>query len=178
MRKSFFILFTILSIQTSYLLAQEKIEEVVLEEIPKNIITVNFGYTYIPQASSEEDETVDAHYVTTVGIDYLRRVHNRWEIGVIADVELDTYYMPEQEFFRENAFIFTGIALFNVTSRWNVLFGGGMEFEKNEHLVVARLGTEYAQPLPNEWFIPFSFIYDLKEEYNTWAISIGIGKEF
>lgn len=181
MKKLFLIVFVLFSFQIPVLLAQEETEEIELnyerEEV-KNIIVATFGYTYIPQASPEEDETVDAHYVPTIGLDYFRRVHSRWEIGIMSDLELDSYFIPEQGLVRENAFIFTGMILFNVTSRWNVLAGGGMEFEKNEHLVVARIGTEYSQPLPKEWFIPIGFMYDLKEEYNTWAISIGIGKEF
>lgn len=175
MNKLRYFTFLILIFNIHFLIAQEESRT---EEDVKNTIVISGGVTYIPEGSPDEEGSVEAHYVPSIGLDYFRRIHKRWEIGIMSDLELNSYHIPEEGLVRENAFILTGIATFNATSRWNIFLGGGIELEKNEHLSVLRLGTEYIQPLPKEWFIPFTFLYDLKEEYSTWTISVGVGKEF
>lgn len=75
---------------------------------------------------------------------------------------------------RENSFLILGVGSFEILPKWSVFTGGGMEFEKNEDLVVFRLGTEYAFPLKNQWEIPVGFFWDAKERYDVFTASVSV----
>ncbi len=165
----FFFLVTILSINT---FAQEN------EQEKKNLLSVALGYTYIPNESEVHIEEATAVFIPTFGLDYFRRLSSHFEIGLMADVELGEYLIIDKDLHRENAFLLVAMLNYNLTKHINILGGGGMEFEKNKNLGVVRLGAEYVFKLKKEWVILPGFFYDFKEGTDTWALSIGIGKEF
>ncbi len=150
------------------------------EEEPekKNLLTVALGYTFIPKGSAPEAEEADGVFIPSLGIDYFRRIHPRWEIGIMTDLDLGEYVIFEKELNRKNALVATAIIAFNLTGHLNLFAGGGMEFEQHHNLGVIRVGTEYAFKLKKDWVISPGFFFDFKEGIDTWSLSVAIGKEF
>ncbi|GGZ19471.1 hypothetical protein GCM10007049_09900 [Echinicola pacifica] len=145
----------------------------------KNRVVFSLGYTWIPQgAKLSESETGDGFFVPAVGFDYFRKVSDRLEVGMMWDWELDHYIIRNSELERERAMIFAAVASYELMEHWAVYAGLGGEFEKNENLMIWRLGTEYAIPMGHNWeFLP-SFTFDIKEGYNSWNLAVGFGKRF
>ena len=148
------------------------------EQEKKNLLTIALGYTFIPKGSALEAEEADGVFIPSLGIDYFRRLHPRWEIGIMADIELGNYVLIEKELNRENAVLLAAMVSFNLTKHINFFAGGGMEFEKHKNLGIVRLGGEYVFRLPKNWVISPGFFFDFKEEIDTWSLSVAIGKEF
>jgi len=171
--KSKILCFIAISLLSFNVFSQEK-----EEDEGKNLLIGTLGYTYISSASSEDSEEADGIFITTLGIDYFRKIHSKWELGIMADLELGEYVVINKDLNRENALLITGMASYKLTDHVNLLAGAGLEIEKHENLAIIRLGTEYAINLKKEWSIPLGFFYDFKEGINTWSLSIGIGKEF
>jgi hypothetical protein len=136
------------------------------------------GYTFIPQGTSHEEEEADGVFIPSIGLDYFRRVHPRWEIGVMVDLELGEYIISHKELNRKNALAVIGIGSFSLTKHINLFAGGGIEIEKHKNLGVLRFGTEYVFRLNKEWVISPGFFYDFKEGFDTWSLSLAFGKEF
>jgi len=170
MKRFLFLFIVSLSFLSSF--AQEQKEE------RKNLLSVSFGYTFIPQGSALEEEEADGIFIPSIGIDYFRRVHPRWEIGIMVDLELGEYIISHKELNRKNALAFIAIGSFGLTEHINLFAGGGIEIEKHKNLGVIRLGTEYAFKLKKYWVISPGFFYDFKEGFDTWSLSISFGKEF
>ena len=166
------LLFFLISILSSNSFAQEQ------EQVKKNLLTVALGYTYIPQGAALEAEEADGVFIPSLGLDYFRQIHPRWEIGIMTDLDLGEYVIFEKELNRKNALVATAIVAFNLTRHLNLFAGGGMEFEQHHNLGVIRLGTEYAFKLKKDWVISPGFFFDFKEGIDTWSLSIAIGKEF
>ena len=167
-----FILLLIVTLSFFSSFAQEQ------EKEKKNLLTVALGYTYIPEGSAHEAEVADGVFIPSMGIDYLRRIHPRWEIGIMLDMEFGEYIIIHKELNRENAITVAAIGSFGLTKNINIFAGGGMEFEKHLNLGLIRVGTEYNFRLKKEWVITPSFIFDFKEGIDTWSLSIAFGKEF
>lgn len=158
--------------------AQESQEEG-LEKEKTNKLAFVFGYTHIPAAFEEGEETSSV-FVPTIGIDYFLQVAEKWSIGVVLDYELQKYKVnfKKAELDRENALI-TGILVgYEFKDHWGLLMGPGVEFEKNKNLFIFRASLEYEFELGNDWGLSPTFSYDFKEEYSTYALSIGISKKF
>ncbi len=174
MKKYLFILFLVCFLFTISF-SQELSKE---EKKKKNLLSVSLGYTYIPKGSLLEAEEATGVFVPSFGLDYFRRLHPRWEIGIMADIELGEYVVFEKDLHREYAMLLTAMVNFNLTEHINLLAGGGMEFEKHKNLGIIRLGGEYVFKLPKTWVISPGFFFDFKEGTDTWSLSVAIGKEF
>ena len=170
--KTTFFLFFFIAIFSVNTFAQEH------EQEKKNLLTVALGYTYIPKGSAPGAEEADGVFIPSLGFDYFRRLHPRWEIGIMADIELGEYVIFEKDLNRENAVLLAAMVSFNLTKHINFFAGGGMEFEKHKNLGIVRLGGEYVFHLPKNWVISPGFFFDFKEGTDTWSFSIAIGKEF
>ena len=70
------------------------------------------------------------------------------------------------------------LAGYEIAPRWGFLFGPGWEFEKNKNLFIFRVSTEYEFEIGHDWGLFSSLNYDFKEEYSTWAFSVGVSKRF
>ena len=148
------------------------------EQEKKNLLAFSLGYTYIPKGSIYDAEEATGVFVPSLGLDYFRRLHPRWEIGIMADVELGEYVFFEKELNRENAILLAAMVSYNITRHINFFAGGGMEFEKHKNLGVIRLGGEYVFKLPKTWVISPGFFFDFKEGIDTWSLNLSFGKEF
>ncbi len=144
----------------------------------KHQIAAGFGYTFIPAANNLGSAEAQGVLVPTVGLDYFYHIHPGWEIGFMADYELDHYLIVEHELERENALILALAGMYKATEHLGVFAGGGMELERHEHLAVFRLGTEYSISIGERWELVPKITYDFKEHYNTWSFSLSLAGMF
>lgn len=147
-------------------------------EEPKNVLLLSFGYTHIPSGAELEAADTKSFFVPAIGIDYGHIVGKRWEIGIMLDIELDHYLIVKKELERENAFIAVAGVAYNPVGHLYVFGGVGVEIEKNQNLFVLRLGTEYAIHLSDHWALAPAFYFDWKEDYDTYALSLGLRYSF
>lgn len=155
-------------------------EDIHVESHGKNLIAIDYGIDHIKEGAKHVESTEETGlWVSSIGIDYFREISERWEVGVKLDIQLGHYIIPHKENLeRENAFIALAVGSYQLLPNWNVFAGAGMEFEKNEHLGVIRVGTEYSFHLKHSWAIPVGFFWDIKDEYNVYAFTVGIAKHF
>lgn len=176
----FRIILLVFCISMNYSLAQEegvvKNEE---EEEGKFGLALVLGYTYIPQARTEEGMT-ETEYLPTIGLDLFYYPAERWKLGLVIDLELNKYEVDfeGERLPRENPFVTGLVAGYELFPRFGLLFGPGIEFERNKTLFILRLGLEYMIRLGNSWELFPALNYDFKQEFNTYSLGIGVGKRF
>jgi hypothetical protein len=161
----------------SHTKAEDQHEQSDDEHETKYKIAFTVGATHIP-AAFEQGNGEDAVFVPTLGLDFFYHINHNWSLGIMADLELGDYIVDfgRENLYRENALILALMAGYEVKPHWEILFGGGIEIESHKNLAVLRAGTEYEFPMANNWNIAPSFFYDFKEEFNTWALAIGVSK--
>jgi hypothetical protein len=153
---------------------QEKHEQ----EEGRHLFLIGFGWTYIPEGGDLESTEAKGFLVPTIGIDYLYKVSERWEVGLMTDFELDHYLIVDKELERENAFIATGVGLYHLSHRLSVFAGAGIEVESHKNLAIFRAGFDSPFHLKKGWVFTPSITFDFKEDYNTWSLKFYLGKEF
>ena len=116
-----------------------------------NLLTGSFGYSYVSKGAEEGASSAEGVFVPSIGIDYFRRIHPKWEIGTMIDLELSNYLIFEKQLNRHKALVITGIVAYNLSENWTVYAGGGIELEKHENIFVGRFGGEYGFKLKKEW---------------------------
>ena len=94
------------------------------------------------------------------------------------DMELGEYLVFEKDLNRKNALVISLIASFKLTSNLNLFSGGGIELEREHNLEIIRLGGEYAFRFKKGWLLAPGFFYDIKEGYDSFSLSVAVGKEF
>ena len=147
-------------------------------EDKRNKIIFNYAYSYIPQGA-EEDNLEEGHFVPSIGLDYFRVIHPRWELGILLDYELATYIIPRKENLkRDRAFLIIPGVGYTILNGWNLFAGAGIELERHKNLFVVRLGTDYTFQFRKGWGIPIGMVYDIKEGYDVWSLAVGISKSF
>jgi hypothetical protein len=144
----------------------------------KHLIALSLGYSYIPKGGEEHHEEATGVFVPSIGLDYFFKIHQKWEIGLMADFELGNYVIIHKELNRENAFVVAGAGAFKISNHWTVFSGVGIEIEKNKNFAILRLGSDYSFSMGKGWIIAPGFFYDIKEGYGTWSFAVAIGKGF
>ncbi|GGF33272.1 hypothetical protein GCM10011339_21860 [Echinicola rosea] len=144
-----------------------------------NRVVFSLGYTWIPQGDDLDDkESEGGFFVPAIGFDYFRKVHDRWEIGVMWDWELEHYIVREENLERERSMLFALIANYELMEHWAVFGGGGIELEKHENLPIFRIGTEYSVDIGQQWELIPTFALDIKKGFNTYNLAVGFCKRF
>ena len=144
----------------------------------KHTLTLGFGYTFIPKATSLDGTEPNGILVPSIGLDYFYRIAPKWEVGTMIELELGDYLIFEKNLSREKAMVIAVLGAYKITERINLFGGGGIELEKHHNLVVLRMGTEYLFKFNNDWVLAPGFFYNFKEGYDTWSIALAFGKEF
>ena len=175
MKKNILIIYLLFFVSNS-ISAQEYENENKKES--KHLITVAIGYSYIPKGVSHGEEGADGVFIPSLGVDYFYKISSKWEIGVMTDFEFGEYLIIEKDLNRKNAIVVTAIASYSLTESINLFAGGGIEFEEEHNLGIVRVGGEYAFELNKGWILAPGFFYDFKEGYDSWSLSLAIGKEF
>ncbi|QZT37287.1 hypothetical protein K5X82_19005 [Halosquirtibacter xylanolyticus] len=163
------------------------------EEEGRHSLSLYTGFTHNAGSyfSKETKEKSTGRWVPTVGLDYFFTINHKWDIGAIADLELEEYYVSEghgeREYERTNAVAFIAVGKYKPIEGLGIIFGPGVEFEfkkniETETLFVAKIGVEYEVPIKNGWSIAPSFIYDYKYsrdlKFSAYSYGFSIGKKF
>ena len=53
----------------------------------KHLIALSLGYTHIPKGGEAHHAEATGVFVPSIGLDYFFRIHQRWEIGVMAELD-------------------------------------------------------------------------------------------
>ena len=140
-------------------------------------INVSGGYTHIPEGADHVDGEKGV-WVFTLGVDYLYRLNEKWLVSGVVDVEFGDYLVIDQDLGRENATVVAALGVYEVMENWGVFAGGGVEFEQHRNLALIRIGTEYAFPLGGGWTIVPNVLVDIKQEFNSYALAVAVGRWF
>jgi hypothetical protein len=149
------------------------------EEFKRHSILLEFGYTHIPDGF-EEVEGDQVVWVPTIGLSYVYHFNHKWGVGLITNLETARYQIvvDGEDITRENVFIITAVATYEILPNWGVFAGPGIEIEKHHNFAVLRIGTEYIFPIKHNWYITPIVTFDHKIDYNSLEFAIGIGKRF
>lgn len=140
----------------------------------KNDIAGFFGATYIIESG---------FLLPTIGLEYVRKINSFIGIGIIGEVELgshiitiDEHSHEKTEINRETAFLLLP-SIYFITGNFVFSGGYGIEFEKNENLVLTRLSLMYILELKNElWFVVPSFSWDHTKHFNGLVYGFSIAR--
>jgi hypothetical protein len=95
-------------------------------------------------------------HLPTVGLEYVREIKPNFGLGIIAEYEMGTHIVQENEagqvvseVEREEAFLILPSAFIRIYKGLIFSAGYGVEFEHNENLALTKIGLEYALPLQN-----------------------------
>ncbi|WP_066630395.1 hypothetical protein [Labilibacter marinus] len=146
------------------------------------------GFTHVAAAFYEHEthEESTGKWIPTLGAEYYYTLSKKFDIGLIADIELDEYYIREKnedELLRNNIVIAAAVARYKPIPRLGIFAGPGFETEfiENEDsksFMVIKVGIDYEVEIENGWELTPIFSYDCKEEYSSYSFGISIGKRF
>lgn len=136
-------------------------------------------HTYI---GTESSQGLNLLIVPSLGLDVEYWFSEEWGLGLHNDMELVNFEIikdSEVLFERETPLLFTIDGLWKPNKGWVLLFGPGIEVERNHELFVIRGGFEYEIELKNHIDISPAVFYDLRAHaYDTFSMGIGVGKRF
>lgn len=167
-----FFLPAVICFLTGSLLAQEA-------EFPKNKLAVVIGHAHISEGQRDGEHT--GLLLPSWGLDYDRRLSEKWSIGLHSDVILENFKIEIDEIVEERSSpLATALMVgFKPGKHLMMLAGGGGEFAKEEHFGLVRLGLDYGFELPEEWELGVSLMSDFKiNAYNSWIFGVGVSKLF
>jgi hypothetical protein len=142
----------------------------------KHLLGAGFGFTFVPLGGKLGDTDERGLYAPTLGLDYFYNFHPRWGAGFLSALELNHYVVTDDQVERENAMIFTVVGMFSATKYLDFFVGGGIEVEQHDDLAVFRLGTQYSIDVGKHWALVPKFLFDLKENYNTWSLALSFAR--
>lgn len=156
----------------------------------KHKLALYGGFTHVEAAFVEHETGHNAtgKWVPTLGLDYFYTLNKHFDLGLISDLELDSYYVKDHNtsnthFERINVLVLTPVIKYKPLHCIGIIAGAGVELEfvgKDEmkSFGVVKLGLEYEVAIKNGWELTPSFMLDLKQEYSTSALGISLGKRF
>ncbi|MCW3807583.1 hypothetical protein [Plebeiibacterium marinum] len=194
MRKLFFIMVTlaVTGVTVDSVYAQElhhhheSIHE--NEEHGKHKLSVYGGFTHVDAAFYEHEthEESTGKWIPTLGLEYFYTLSHKFDIGLLADMELDEYFIQvnnERELLRNNIVVATAVLRYKPMKRVGIFAGPGVETEfiedeDSESFFVAKVGIDYEVEIAHGWELTPVFSYDFKEHYSSYSFGISLGKRF
>lgn len=118
----------------------------------------------------------------TFGLDYEFWINHRWAIGTyneIAHFDIEVETETHEEFIkRENAMLFSAVAVFEPIHNLGIFAGTGVETDPNHTFWIRYMGLEYAIVRCNDWDISVSAGYVNKEAYDAFTFGVVLGRRF
>jgi hypothetical protein len=142
--------------------------------------TLLMANSHMPSAVSVQGSR-EYLIVPTWGLDYDYWITKKFGTGLHTDVVLQQYQIEEHsdKAIVERSFpvAVNFVGLYKPLKPLTVMFGGGIELEKNKNFLMACLGLEYGIELPKQWELSFNLFYESKiEAYDSWFFGIGFSK--
>lgn len=147
----------------------------------KHSIGLSFSMANIPIADPEA--TPFKVWAPTIGIEYEIKINDKWDIGILSDIELITYELKGElnkdgtYLERENAWVNTLALFYHPNEHIRLFFGPGYEIEKHRNFFVSSFGLGYHMHKGNYSLMPF-FRIDLKGLYYSTAFGFTVGTSF
>lgn len=160
--------------------AQEEKEN--SDDFHHHSIAVLINHTTIFKGLKGGEKT--AISVPSWALDYSYSFNEKWSLGLHNDIIIENFLIEKSsdgEAIERNTPIASVIVgSYKLTEHFGVELGAGMEFEKDENFVLARIGAEYAIEIPKHNLeVLFALDYDIIfEAYNSFNIGFGIAKLF
>jgi len=149
-------------------------------QMKQNAISYFTGLAIIPQVHDTKISSSETNYVSTIGLCYERKLSHFFSLRWMNEFELGQYFITVDDDFveRENVFITTILAQFEMLPWLSLFVGPGYEFEKNQSYYVIRSGIAAELNVANDWFVGPEISYDFKQEYQSVSIGLSIIKRF
>jgi hypothetical protein len=148
----------------------------------KHGISFIIGHTYISQGiKNDNDNWISA---PSFGINYNFRLNEKWTFGLHNDIIIESFavQLSNKDEVIDRVFPISNIIMANywLTESWTLAAGAGVEWERNEHFEMIRLGTEYAVNLnKSKYDVFFTLNYDiLINAFDTINFGIGLSRLF
>lgn len=114
-------------------------------------------------------------------LDYNYHINSTWAVGLHTDFILQKFRIEESDEaeFAERSYPIAPavVGMYSISPRWEFQLGAGMEFAKEEDVLLIRAGVEYGVELPKEWEVFGSLCYDIKwDTYRTITLGIGLAR--
>lgn len=159
-------------------LAQSDNEE---ESIKRNNIVLTIGHALIP-TGEEPGDSKNLTTVPTWALSYEYRFSPVFILGLKSELEMSNYIIVDDEgtkLERDYPISLTLYAGFTILKGWCLYAGPGIEFERDENLYTATVGTLYEFELPGDWSLVPEMSYTLKGGHTgAYAIGLGVCKSF
>ncbi len=158
------------------------------EEHGKHKIAVYGGFTHVGSAyyKHETHEESTGKWVPTLGVEYYYTLSHRFDVGLVADMEFDNYYIrttEEEELERNNVIVAAAVLRYKPMTRVGIFAGPGLETEffgteEATSFAVLKVGIDYEVEIANGWELTPIFSYDFKQEYSAYSFGLSLGKRF
>lgn len=142
----------------------------------KNEIAGFAGATYIFESG---------FVLPTFGVEYIRNINSFIGIGIIAEIEVGSHIIgedecchQEHELSREQAFLLLP-AIYFKTGNFVTSFGYGVELEKNENLGLLKISAMYILELMNDkWIVVPNISWDHTAKFDGLVYGFSIARRF
>ena len=169
---------TSIMISISESLAQSETEE---EPIKRSNVVLTIGHAVIP-TGEEPGDSKNLTTVPTWALSYEYRFSPVFILGLKSELEMSNYIIVDDEgtkLERDYPISLTLYAGFTILKGWCLYAGPGIEFERDENLYTATVGTLYEFELPGDWSLVPEMSYTLKGGHTgAYAIGLGVCKSF
>jgi len=173
------IFFTIHSICS---IAQEVSHETTAPSLKRHKAGVFLGNALIHGVHNTKTGKEQYVIAPTIGIDYEYWFNHRWALGTyneIAHLDIEVETEEHEEFIkRENAMLFSVVAVFEAFHHFGIFAGSGVETDPHHTFWIRYLGVEYAIVRHNNWDVSFSLGYVNKDLYDAFTGGVVIGRRF
>jgi len=118
----------------------------------------------------------------TFGLDYEYWINHKWAIGTyneVAHMDLEVINEDHEESIkRENALLFSAVAVFEPVHNLGIFAGTGIETDPNHTFWIRYMGLEYAFVRCNDWDVSVAAGYVNKDAYDAFTFGVVVGRRF
>jgi len=137
------------------------------------------------QINEGRDKSGDKQWLSlpSWGINYNYRLTEKWLLGLHTDIVVEDFVVKSHsrsnEFIERSYPVASAIVGSYKLDSFHLMFGTGVEFEKEENLFLVRAGIEYNLHIIKNYELLANITNDFKfNAYNSWAIGLGIARMF
>ena len=140
----------------------------------------NFRIVGVLSHTLINNEALDIFVVPSLGLDLEYWFNHNWGIGLHNDIEVQTFVIKNSEndeIERDFPLVSTIDVLYHFASGLGILFGPGVELEKEKSFYLFRVGIEYEKDISHSFYLRPSLFTDQRfgGGYSTWNVGLGIG---
>ncbi len=151
------------------------------KEFPKHTLGIVLSHNNISKGVTQNGTKWLS--VPAWGIDYNYQFCEKWAVGlhtdiIIEKIEVIENLKSEEESIERSYPIAPALmGIYKPTKHSSFMLGMGVEFAKEENLVLTRAGYEWGTELGKKWELSFSFNYDFRwDAYDSYTLGFGIAR--